>query len=77
MELKPGMKVKSYFFFAEREGKIIGIETNRYNAVLGDLPDLIHVKFEGDENPTGYFRDQILFEKPEHWNGHGTFIEKN
>ena len=75
MELKVGMKVKSYFFFAEREGEITSIETNRYNEVLGPLPDMIFVKFEGDENPTGYFRDQIKFDKPEHWNGHGTFVE--
>lgn len=75
-ELKEGMKVTRYFFFSETYGVIARIERNRINPVLGKLPDVVFVKFEDEENETSYNLDQIKFEKPERWNGNGTFVEK-
>lgn len=76
-ELMEGQKVIEYYFFAEREGIITRIEKNRFNKVLGTLPDMVFVKFEDDENETGYDVNRINFEKPERWNGHGTFVKTN
>lgn len=75
-ELKVGQRVISYYFFSEREGEITRFERNRYNKVLGNLPDVVYVKFEDDENETQYNLDQIKFEKPKNWNGHGTFVKE-
>lgn len=74
-ELKEGMKVIRYYFFSESDGEITRIERNRTNPVLGKLPDMVFVKFENEEIETGYNMDQIKFEKPEQWNGHGTFVK--
>lgn len=73
-ELKVGQTVKSYFFFSESKGKIVKIE-RKYSEFFKTFQDLVWVKFEDNERAEALYKEDILFEKPKPWNGHGTFLE--